>query len=109
MVWRSAEGQAVAPCQVACDPGDELEMDVPTVTENLNLAVNLHYRDYVEAHFIRLAYSEGLMTVIGAGWVTRAELDDAPGRHAWTHRLLPQRAKGSRASPGPRNLPSDPQ
>jgi hypothetical protein len=54
-------------------------MDVPTVTENLNLAVNLHHRDYVEAHFIRLAYSEGLMTVIGAGRVTRAELDDAPG------------------------------
>jgi hypothetical protein len=52
---------------------------VPTLAENLNLAVGLNYRDYVEAHFIRLAYAEGLMTVIGAGWVTRAELDNAPG------------------------------
>jgi hypothetical protein len=28
---------------------------------------------------IRLAYAEGLMTVIGAGWVTRADLADTPG------------------------------
>jgi hypothetical protein len=49
------------------------------MAENLNLAVGLNYRDYVEAHFIRLAYAEGLMAVIGAGWVTRAALDDAPG------------------------------
>jgi hypothetical protein len=49
------------------------------MAESLNLAVDLNYRDYVEAHFIRLAYAEGLMTVIGAGWVTRADLKDAPG------------------------------
>ena len=54
-------------------------MTVAPVAENLSLGVGLNYRDYVEAHFIRLAYAEGLMTVIGAGWVTRADLSDAPG------------------------------
>jgi hypothetical protein len=59
--------------------GDWVQVTVATVSENLNLAVGLNYRDYVEAHFIRVAYAEGLMTVIGAGWVTRTDLSDAPG------------------------------
>jgi hypothetical protein len=49
----------------------------PTVDPQL--AVRLDYQAYVEAHFIRLAYAEELMTIVGSGWITRSGLEAAPG------------------------------
>jgi ATPase family associated with various cellular activities (AAA)/Domain of unknown function (DUF5925) len=66
-------------CQVPEADRDSADMPNPIVDHNPNLAIGLSYRDYVEAHFLRLAYAEGLMTVIGAGWVTSGDLGDAPG------------------------------
>ena len=73
---------------------DSVDMhDTQRSIESPNLTVDLSYRDYVEAHFLRLAYAEGLMTILGGGWVTRAELSDAPGRGAGPRELLPHRAQ----------------
>lgn len=45
------------------------------------VAVNLglSYGDYLDAQFLRPAWKERLTVILGGGWVTRAELGDAPG------------------------------
>lgn len=47
--------------------------------EKLSISVDLNYRDYIDAQFLRLAWAEELTTIRGGGWITRADLADAPG------------------------------
>jgi hypothetical protein len=49
----------------------------PTAPVAVNISLN--YADYIDAHFMRLAWEEGLTTIHGGGWITRAELTEAPG------------------------------
>ena len=49
------------------------------LTDQVAVNIGLSYGDYVDAQFIRLAWSERLTAILGGGWITRAELDDAPG------------------------------
>jgi hypothetical protein len=37
------------------------------------------YRNYVDAHFLRLAYADGLLTIVGGKWVTAASINHASG------------------------------
>lgn len=48
-------------------------------TAELTLGCNVGYRDFVDATFLRIALGEGMLTVVGAGWVTRSSLAAAPG------------------------------
>lgn len=46
---------------------------------SLSVNVGLSYSDYLDAHFLRLAWEERLTTIRGGGWITRAGLDEPPG------------------------------
>lgn len=45
----------------------------------LSLTHNTDYRDIVDSAFLRLVFGERLKVIVGAGWITRATLSDAPG------------------------------
>jgi hypothetical protein len=49
------------------------------LTDQAAVNVGLNYGDYVDAQFMRLAWQERLTMIRGGGWITRAELDAAPG------------------------------
>lgn len=57
------------------------EGDVADVldTAALRLHYNLDYRNVLDARFLRLIVTEELTTLLGAGWITRATLDEVPG------------------------------
>lgn len=46
---------------------------------DLSLTHNTDYRDIVDSMFLRLVLDEGLTAIVGAGWITRLTLNDAPG------------------------------
>jgi hypothetical protein len=48
-------------------------------TAALGLHYNLDYRNVLDARFLRLILTEEFTTLLGAGWITRSTLDDAPG------------------------------
>lgn len=57
---------------------------MPVTTElrggvELSLAHNTDYRDIVDSAFLRLVLGEGLKVIVGAGWITRGMLEEAPG------------------------------
>lgn len=51
----------------------------PVTDVELSLTHNTDYRDIVDSMFLRLVLAEQLSVVLGAGWITRAVLADAPG------------------------------
>ena len=54
-------------------------MDSAELTDHVAVNVSLSYGDYVDAQLLRLAWTQRLTTIRAGGWITRAELADAPG------------------------------
>jgi hypothetical protein len=54
-------------------------MTATELPNNFSINVALSYRDYVDAQFLRVAWGEGLTTIRGSSWITRAELSNPPG------------------------------
>jgi hypothetical protein len=67
------------PRQATWQSGDSPRMQPADSIEKVSVSVDLSYRDYVDAQFLRQAWEERLTIMRGAGWITRAELADAPG------------------------------
>jgi hypothetical protein len=49
------------------------------MSAELALTHNTDYRDIVDAAFLRRVLEDNLQVILGAGWITRATIADAPG------------------------------
>ena len=54
-------------------------MTISDINQTFSIHADLNYPNYIDNHFLRLAYLGGLMTIVGGDWITDASVDDAPG------------------------------